>query len=229
MPERMAPRKKNKLNVSQQWLSRYHDPRAPGSLGGVQRFAKAHRLLLKKAQRVLERDLAYTLHKPRRRRFPTVPVIVGGLDDQWVADLVEVQPLAKYNRGIRYLLTVLDVLSKYAWVQPSKAKTGVALVHAFEKILKQGRRQTNRLQTDRGKEFYNRTFERWLDEQGIQHFSTEGDAKASVVERFNRTLKERLYRYFTAANMLTFDDVLPELVQGYNATRHRSISMAPRT
>jgi len=111
MPESMAPRKKK---VSQQWLNRYHDPRAPGSLGGVQRFAKAHRLPLKKAQRVLERDLAYTLHKPRRRRFPTVPVILGGLDDQWAADLVEVQPLAKYNRGIRYLLTVLDVLSKHA-------------------------------------------------------------------------------------------------------------------
>ena len=223
MPERMAPRKKH----TPSWLNRYHDPRAPGSLGGVQRFAKAHRLPLKKAQRVLERDLAYTLHKPRRRRFPTVPVIVGGLDDQWVADLVEVQPLAKYNRGLRYLLTVVDVLSKYAWVQPLKAKTGVALVKAFEKILK-GRRHPNRLPTDRGKEFYNRTFQRWLDEQGIHHFSTEGDAKASVVERFNRTLKERLYRYFTAANTLRFDDVLPELVQGYNATRHRSIGMAPQ-
>ena len=227
MPESMAPRKKN--DVSQQWLSRYHDPRAPGSLGGVQRFAKAHQIPLKKVQRVLERDLAYTLHKPRRRRFPTVPVIVGGLDDQWVADSVEVQPLAKYNRGIRYLLTVLDVLSKYAWVQQLKAKIGVALVHAFDKILKQGRRQPNRLQTDRGKEFYNRTFQRWLDEQGIQHFSNEGDAKASVVERFNRTLKERLYRYFTAANTVRFDDVLPELVQGYNATRHRSIGMPPKT
>jgi len=175
----------------------------------------------------LERDLAYTLHKPRRRRFPTLPVIVGGLDDQWVADLVEVQSLAKYNRGIRYLLTVLDVLSKYAWVQPLKAKTGLALVKAFDKILKQGRRP-NRLQTDRGKEFYNRTFQRWLKEQGIQHFSTEGDAKTSVVERFNRTLKERLYRYFTAANPLRFDHVLPDLVQGYNATRHRSIGMAPQ-
>ena len=76
MPESMAPRKK-KVDVSQSWLSRYHDPRAPGSLGGVQRFAKAHHLPLKKVQRVLERDLAYTLHKPRRRRFPTVPVIVA--------------------------------------------------------------------------------------------------------------------------------------------------------
>ena len=138
---------------------------------------------------------------------------------------MEVQPLAKYNRGIRYLLTVVDVLSKYAWEQPLKAKTGVALVRAFDKILKQGLRP-NRLQTDRGTEFYNGTFQRWLKDQGIQHFSTEGDAKASVVERFNRTLKERLYRYFTAANTLRFDEVLPELAQGYNATRHRSIGMA---
>ena len=144
-----------------------------------------------------------------------------------MADLVEVQPLAKYNRGIRYLLTVLDVLSKYAWVRPLKAKTGVALVKAFDKILKQGR-QPNRLQTDRGTEFYNRTFQRWVKDRGIDHFSTEKDAKAAVVELFNRTSKERLYRYFTAANTLRFDDELPQLGQGYNATRHRSIGMAPQ-
>ena len=70
---------------------------------------------------------------------------------------MEVQPLAKYNRGVRYLMTVVDALSKYAWVQPLKAKTEVAVVQAFDKILRPGRRP-NRLQTDRGKEFYNRTF-----------------------------------------------------------------------
>jgi len=142
-----------------------------------------------------------------------------------VADLVEVQPLAKYNRGIRCLLMVLDVLSKYAWVQPLKAKTGVALVKAFDKILKQGRKP-NRMQTDRGTEFYNRTFQRWVKDHGIDLFSTEGDAKAAVVERFNCTLKERLYRYFKVANTLRFNDKLSQLVEGYNATRHRSIGMA---
>ena len=113
-----------------------------------------------------------------------------------------------------------------AWVQPLKAKTGVALVKAFDKILKQGR-QPNRLQTDRGTEFYNRTFQRWVKDYGMDHFSTEGDAKMAVVERFNHTLRERLYRYFTAANTLRFDDALPQLVEGYNATRHRSIGMVP--
>ena len=103
----MAPRKKQavkKVSVADALLKRYHNPSASGSLGGIQRFAKAYGVPLKVAQNLLKKDLAYTLHKPRRRRFPTIPVVVGGLDDQWVADLVEVQSLAKYNRGVRYLI-----------------------------------------------------------------------------------------------------------------------------
>ena len=73
--EGMVPRKTKRkaTSLSEQWLSRYHDPRAEGSLGGVQRFARAHKIPLKKAQRVLERDIAYTLHKPRRRHFTHSP------------------------------------------------------------------------------------------------------------------------------------------------------------
>ena len=149
------------------------------------------------------------------------------MDHQWVADLVEVQRLSKCNRGYRYLLTVIDVLSKYAWIQPMKAKTGIKLVKAFEKIFKEGR-QPIQLQTDRGTEFYYQTFQRFLKKQGIHHFSTHGDAKASVVERFNRTLKGRVYRYFTVANTLRYENVLQSLVRGYNATRYRSIGMAPK-
>ena len=224
----MAPRKKGKkVSVADALLKRYHNPSAPGSLGGIQRFAKAYKIPLKTAQNLLKKDLAYTLHKPRRRRFPMIPVVVRGLDDQWVADLIETQNVAKENQGTRYLLTVIDVLSKYAWVRPLKNKTGDSVVKALEDIIKLGRKP-NRLQTDKGKEFYNRPVKSWLQEKGITHFSTHGDAKASVVEQFNRTLKQRLYRYFTAANTLEFVDILPDLVEGYNATPHRSIGMAPK-
>ena len=152
---------------------------------------------------------------------------MDGLDHQWVADLMEVQRFSESNRGYRYLLTVIDVLSKYAWVQPLKAKAGIQLVKAFEKILKEVRLPIQ-LQTDRGTEFYNQTVQRFLKKQGIHHFSTHGDAKASVVERFNRTLKGRIYRYFNVANTLRYENVLQSLVRGYNATRHRSIGMAPK-
>lgn len=120
-----------------------------------------------------------------------------GLDHQWVADLVEVQTLSRYNQGYHYLLTVIDILSKYAWVQPLKDKTGVQLVKAFEKILKTGRPPYSTT---------NRSWQRNLQQNAptvfgkIHHFSTHGDAKASMVERFNCTLKTLMHCYFTLAN-----------------------------
>ena len=159
--------KEKKIKSKTSLLS--HDPTAEGNLGGVQRFASAHKISVGKAKRFLERELRYTMHKPRRRHFPTLPVVVDGMDHQWVADLVEVERLSKSNRVYRYLLTVIDVLSKYAWVQQLKAKTGIQLVKAFEKILKEGR-QPIQLQTYRGTEFYNQTFQQFLKKQGIHHF-----------------------------------------------------------
>ena len=225
----MVSRKKRKqVTPAQALLKRYRDPSKPGSLGGVQRFAKTWKIPNKRAQNLLRKDLAYTLHRPRRRQgFPTLPVIVMSRDDQWAADLVETQNIAKENKGIRYLLTVIDILSKYAWVEPLKDKKGPTVVQALDLILKQGRKPL-KLQTDKGKEFYNKDMKAWLKDNNIHHFSTGGDAKAAVVERFNRTLKERLYRYFTAANTLTFTDVLQDLVKGYNASEHSSIQMAPK-
>ena len=139
---------------------------------------------------------------------------------------MEVINIAKHNRGYRYLLTVVDVFSKNAWVQPVKNKTGQAVTAPFEKILKEGRKPIN-VQTDDCKEFYNKRFEALTKRKGIHHLSTSIDTKASVVERFNRTLKQRLYRYFTVKNTLNFAPVLQDLVKGYNQSYHRSIKRAP--
>ena len=219
----MAKKKKQEL-----LQALYRDPANPGSLGGVRRFARANQQSLKDVQKALERDVAYTLHKQVRRQFPTLRVHVMGMDHQWVADLVDMQKLASKNRGTKYLLTIVDALSKYAWVEPLKDKTGANLLKAFTSVLKQSfPRRPRRLQTDKGKEFYNAPLRKFFQEKRIHHFSTSGDAKAGLVERFNRTLKGRMYRYFTAANTLRYIDVLPELVAGYNASPHRSIGMAP--
>ena len=81
---------------------------------------------------------------------------------------------------------------------------------------------------DLGKEFYNAPFRRMLKQEGSQHFSTHGDAKASIVECFNRMLKELMHRSFTARNTRTYLNVLPQLLNEHNQTRHRSIGMAPQ-
>ena len=132
MKKKTHPRKKN--NTLPAWGVQYKDPGRPGSLGGLQRFARAHQQTVQHVRPHLEKELAYTLHKPVRRRFPTLKVQVWGIDHQWVADLVEVQRLAKHNRGTRYLLTILDVFSKYAWVEPLKDKTGRSLAQAWKRV-----------------------------------------------------------------------------------------------
>ena len=121
---------------------------------------------------------------------------------------------------------MVDAFSKYAWAVPLKKKTGKEVTDTFTKIIKQGRKP-QKLQTDDGKEFYNKTFQAWLTAQGIHHFSTHGDAKASIAKRCIRTLKSKLYYYFTAANALKYTDVLPKLLYQYNHIFHRSIRTAP--
>ena len=221
-------KKKGKVDRYANLLALYEDPTVAGSLGGVTRSAKAQKLPVAKVREKLEADLGYTLHKPTRRRFRTLPVLVFAIDDQRAVDVIEVGDIAKYNRGYHYLLTVVGVLSKYAWVEPVKSKTGKDVTAAFEKILKRSDLQTpRRLQTDDGKEFYNKTFQALMKRKDIRYFSTSGDTKASVIERFNRTLKKRMYRYFTVKNTLSLLPVLKDLVTGCNRSYHRSIKMAP--
>ena len=207
----------------------YAQPSKRGSLGGVARYARAQKVPIHRVRRALERDIAYTLHKPVRRTFPTTPVIVMGIDQQWAADLVDMQKLSRYNKGNKYLMTVIDVFSKYAWVEIIRDKSGPQMTLAWQRLLKRALpRHPRRLQTDKGTEFYNASVRALFKKQDIHHFSTSGDAKASVVERFNRTLKGRMYRYFTAANTFKYVDVVQALVDEYNASFHRSIGMAPR-
>ena len=97
---------------------------------------------------------------------------------------------------------------------------------AFQTILSSGRKP-NKLQTDQGTEFLNHVFQKFLRENNIDFFTVNSRLKASVVERFNRTFKNKVYKYFTAKNILSYIDVLPKLVKSYNNTYHCSIKMKP--
>ena len=206
----------------------YVDPSEPGSLGSVNAFPKAHKISQTKAKQQPEQLLSYTLHKPRRRRFPTLPTKVFSVNEQFVMDLVDLQKLAKYNNGYKYLLTVIDVLSKYAWVEPLKSKSATALVDALHRVwVRLGPRQPQKVQTDSGGEFYNAKVQAFFKKHGVNHFSAYGDLHGSVVERWNRTLKTKMFRYFTAKNTLKYIDVLPALVKMYNYTVHSSIQEKP--
>ena len=208
----------------------YYESNHPSALGGVEklyRAAKKHGITRSEVIAWLQLQPGYTLHKPARRRFRRNKVFVNGIDDQWQADLVDLQSLSRWNRGHKYLLTCLDILSKYAWVVPLKTKTGSELVKAFTKIFQQGRKP-DKLQTDAGTEFKNKTFQTFLKQHHVHHFVTYNETKAQVVERFNRTLKQMMWRLFTTGSSYHYLDKINDMVNGnYNQTFHRSIKMKP--
>ena len=210
----------------------YYDPEHPSGLGGVARLAEA----VKKEKRLdvkvaaikdwLFKQDVYTLHAPAAINFKRNTVFVNGIDKQFQMDLVEMGEYAHENSGVRYLLTCIDVFSKYAWVRPLYDKTAASVTAAFKDVLDQGRKPV-KVQTDRGTEFYNRTFQNLLTQYNIKHFSTGNDTKASIIERFNRTLKTKMWRYLTAVNSRKYLPVLQQLVNAYNNATHRSIKMPP--
>ena len=214
--------------MSKKLLSAYKNPTQPGSLGGAAEFAKEHGLSKAKVKQLLQQERSYTLHKPRRKHFPTLPVFVFDIDQQWVMDVVDLQKLAKWNQGNKYLLTVVDGLSKYAWVIPIKSKSGSQMVTALETLWKQAApRKPQQVQNDAGAEFYNLKVQEFFKKLGVTHFSTHGDTKAAVVEAWNRTFKRIMFRYFKARNTLKQTDALPAFVRKYNHTEHSTAKEKP--
>ena len=124
-----------------------------------------------------------------RRKFKKRKVLVNGIDKIWAADLVDMQVFTKFNRGVKYLLAVIDVFSKYGWLIPLKDKTGKSDASALKTIFKE--RELEKMGVDKGKEFYNKDVK-----ELIKLYSTEKEEKSSVVERWIRTMKEKMWKYF---------------------------------
>lgn len=172
-------------------------------------------------------DVVNELHKPARKHFKRRRVIVKGLNDLFQADLVEMIPYAKINRGYKYILVVINVFSKFVWCKPVKNKRGQEITAAMKEILTKIKSVPRNMQTDMGKEFYNKDFKGLMEKQKINHYSTYSNLKASVVERVNRTLKTLMWKKFSLQGNYKWLDILPEIVKKYNNTKHRTIGCKP--
>ena len=169
--------------------------------------------------------LANELHKPIRKNFPKRYVFVRNVDDIWGADLIDMHKLAKYNDNFKYVLMVIDIYSKYGWVVPLKYKSGDAMKTALQSIFT--KQIPKKIWSDSGSEFYNFKVKRLLDKYDIKIYSTENEEKCSVVERWNRTIKTQLWKYFTANGTYRYIDILQPLIDKYNNTKHQSIGFTP--
>jgi hypothetical protein len=208
----------------------YFDPSHPAGFSTADKLWKAAKKTVPKmqVQHWLESQDAYTLHRPLRKRFDRNRYIVNYIDDTWQADLCDMQSLSKYNDNFKYLLTVIDIFSKFAWVVALRNKTSVEVIRGFHEIFKSSKRMPTNLNMDKGKEFKNYKFQLFLKDKNINYYyATNPDIKAAVVERFNKTLKTKLWRYFTYSSSYRYIEILPDLVHAYNNTVHSTINRAP--
>lgn len=195
--------------------------------GNARLLAQAAGVSRAKAETWLKSQPTYTLHRSAKNYYPTRHYMVHAVDEQWQADLCDMQRLARFNNGHRYILTVIDLLSRYGWARPLKTKTGPEVTRAFQDIFTKSKRIPQRIQTDQGKEFENRHMAALMKKYTIELFSVKSAYKAAMVERWNRTLKEQLWKYFTAWNTHKWTDVLQKLVYNYNHRVHRMIKEKP--
>lgn len=168
------------------------------------------------------------IHKSARKNFVRRPVILKGIDDLWQADLIDIQTFENVNGGYRYILVVIDTFSKFAWAIPVKTKTKIEITKSFEHVLKKSRRVPVNLQTDLGTEFYNDTFRKLITSCKINHYSTYSTKKASIVERLIKTLKHKLYKYFSCNGSYKWvGKPLESIMHSYNNSVHRITKYKP--
>ena len=172
--------------------------------------------------------LADELHKPVIRKFNKRKVYSQFKDNIWGVDLADMQSLSKKNKGIKYLLCAIDLFSKYAFVVPLKDKKGISITNAFNKMIKQSNRKPKKIWIDQGGEFYNNVFKKWLLSNDIIMYSTYNEGKSVVAERFIRTLKNKLYKHMIATGKNVYYNILDDVVNKYNNTKHSTIKMKPK-
>ena len=229
------PRTLHKGAVARFLLSLYTDPASPLAYTALHTFARnvENRYAIPRRMTIawLQEQRVYTKQRlaPKNYRQRIDRTYVTGIHETWQADLLDMGPMfAEHNDKKRFLLTIVDVLSRFAFVRPLQRKTPAEVVAAFESVVRQGGVTPGALHTDRGTEFYNTQMKAWRKKHDIRHYSTHSDKKAAMVERFNRTFKQTLVDYAIHTRQLRFMDHLNDFVNAYNARFHRTIKMAPQ-
>lgn len=178
----------------------YYNPEKPASYSGARNLIESFRKRVPRQKILgwLEKQEAYTKHRPVRRKYPRRTYNVHCVDDLWEGDLIDFKSLSRFNKGFSYLLVVIDALSKNLWIEPLRNKTSASVSVAFEKILRESNRQPTIYQSDKGREFTGKQMQDVLQKFDIAfRTSRSPDTKSSIAERVIRTIKERIWRFLT--------------------------------
>lgn len=176
----------------------------------------------------MNKQKAYTLHRNRRTRFRRNYYNITNIDDLWQIDFIDIQKLARLNSGYKYIFCAICCLSRYAWCVPIKRKTPNEVIKAFDQIFSLTERRPIKVQSDAGKEFLGKSIQSYFKQKNIVHYVASDPAtKACICERFIRTIKSLIYKYFTYSGSNKYVHVLDSLVYIYNNRIHSTIGLPP--
>ena len=183
----------------------------------------------KQVEEYLSGQDVYTLHRRAVRKYPKMPTLAPGLHTEWQGDLAIFDRLARQNKGYKYLLVCIDILSRQLFVEPVKTKSAEYMIDAFERLFARSQVIPWRLLTDQGKEFTARRVQDYFKAIELQHgcMYTSPQLHAGMAERANRSIKERLYRYFTERRTQKWIDVIQQIVDSINCSYNSTIGMRP--
>ena len=216
------------MKMSSKEIKLYYSLDSSGSYAGKNTLYQAARkkfpeIKLTQVENWLSKQLTYALHKPVYQSFQTRPVVVYAIDELRQLDLVDLSKLARENDCYKFILSVIDVLSKYGWLLPLKSKHEEEIKVALTKLLEKTKRRPVMIQTDKGTEFMNLPLQNFLKKHYIKFFTTFSEHKAGIVERFNRTIKGIMFRLFTKNNNRRYIHMLNDIVNRYNSSYHRRV------
>lgn len=208
----------------------YYNPSHPAGYASIDKLTSAMKGKMNRedVKRWLQSQETYTLHKPVHKKFPRNKYVLSNLNELWQADLSDMRTYSKYNDGFNYILCVIDVFTKFAYARSMKNKNSESIKTCFESIFREADITPTHIQSDKGTEFVSKDAQKYFKTKNINYYTTNNpDIKASVVERFQRTLKMRMWRYFTHKNTYKYIDILQDLIYSYNHSYHSSIKMRP--
>lgn len=173
----------------------------------------------------IKRQVVNEIHKPARINFKRRKVILKSYNDLFQADLADMQKYSNENRGYKHILIVINCFSKFVWAFPLKNKTGSEVAKSIEKVFQH--QQPKNLQTDLGTEFFNPPMRALTMKYNINHYNVYSEKKASIAERVIRTLKSQLWKEFSFNGNYNWINILQNIINKYNNTKHRTIGLKP--
>jgi hypothetical protein len=226
----MSNKEKERRDLA--WLKKtYEDPKHPAGFSSYTELRKhASKIHISDAtvKSFLQGEEAYTLHAPTRKKFKRNSLFVTNIDDVWFLDTMDVQKFKSQNKNVRYILVAVDGLSRYAWVRMMRDKKGSTTKDAIQDIFDKSKRTPGAMCVDKGTEFYARPVLDYLKSKEVTLYSTENsDIKSFLAERFIRTLKQKMWRYFSYTGTHKYIDVLQDIVSSYNGRVHATTKQTP--